>query len=95
MRYVFAIVFSGLTAAALAGAPPQDCAACKLVEAKASCAGEAASCSGRSTFSQRRAERVAGRSAARCAAREARAEARSCAGAKSCDGEAKAACDCK
>lgn len=89
MRYVFAIVFSGLTAAALAGAPPQDCAACKPVEAKASCAGEAATCSGRSTFSQRRAERVAGRSAARCAAREARAEARSCAG------EAKAACDCK
>lgn len=94
MRYVFAIVFSGLTAAALAGAPPQDCAACKPVEAKASCAGEAA-CSGRTTFSQRRAVRVAGRSAARCAAQKARAEARSCAGAKSCAGEAKAACDCK
>lgn len=87
MRYLVAIVFSGLTAAALAGAPPQECTACKPVEAKAeaSCAGEA-SCSGRTTFAQRRAERVAGRSAARCAAREARAEARSCAGAKSCSG---------
>lgn len=85
MRYLVAIVFSGLTAAALAGSPPQDCDACKPVQAKASCAGEE-SCSGRTTFSQRRAVRVASRSAARCAAREARAEARSCAGAKSCSG---------
>jgi hypothetical protein len=94
MRYVFALVFSGLTAAALAGAPPQQCESCKpapVAEKAAGCSGEGESCSGRRTFAKRRADRLA----ARCAAREARQEARSCACAKACSGEPAKACDCK
>jgi len=85
MKFAFAFVFACCTAVALAGACPDDAACGKpAVEQAPSCAGEKAECSGRSTFSQRRAARVSGRSAARCAAREARAEARSCSGAESC-----------
>ena len=80
MKYAFAFVFSCLTAAALAGAPPQEVEACKPVKAvvveEASCSGAKASCSGRRSLAQWRADRIAGR----CAARQARSEAMSCSG---------------
>lgn len=88
MRLALGFVFSAVCALALAGdaSPDVSCkgGACQPVEAT-SCAAEK-SCSGRRTFSQRRADRVAGR----CAAREARQEARSCAGScagTSCSGK--------
>lgn len=96
------LVFAGLTTVALAGAPPAETApgcACKpvvVVEApsctgaKKSCAGEASSagsCSGRTTFAQRRAARQTARQEARAARACARAQA-------ACGDCCESACDC-
>lgn len=94
-----ALAFVGLVGVTLAGAPPcpEEAApscSCKPVVVEAPSCSAAPSCSGedrggchgrqRSTFAERRANRLEGR----CAAREARAEARaSCSGRSSCSGE--------
>jgi len=70
MRYVAALIVSGICAVSFAGAPA-ECLSCRPVLAKVvkvpSCSAEAEaeSCSGRRTFSQRRADRVASRQAKR------------------------------
>lgn len=77
MKYIAALVFSGLCAISLAG-EAAECVSCRpakvmVVESAPSCAAEKESCSGRRTFAQRRADRVASRQARRsCSGEEAK-----------------------